>query len=181
MRLENPFISKTFSTFITNEFLSVCFRLCLAFICKQCIDIGIKYLAIFVHFWHLLRRAKDWIRRNAAFPFPFATNIDACTLNTVCLWSGGIPKKNLSNIWKLFLCLINIGDRKTMQKIEFPRWLFELIQPIYQHIFALPLSALKKPLWQLNFLQLPHQVNRHENQKWCEMLERFLGGYFSPL
>ena len=93
MRLENPFISKTFSTFITNEFLSVCFRLCLAFICKQCIDIGIKYLAIFVHFWHLLGRAKHSIIRNAAFTFPFATNIDACTVNTVCLWSGGIPKK----------------------------------------------------------------------------------------
>ena len=80
MTFQGHFISKRFSTFITTEFFSDLFRFRLTFICERCIDIGIKYLAIFVHFRHLLGRT--------AFPFPVANNIDACTVNTVCLWSG---------------------------------------------------------------------------------------------
>ena len=102
MTFQGHFISKTFSTFITNEFILASFRFHLTFICQRCIDIGIKNLAIFV-FWHLLGRAKDWIRRNAAFTFPFATNIDACTVSTVCLWSEGIPKKSFQHLKTFFM------------------------------------------------------------------------------
>ena len=48
------------------------------------------------------------------------------------------------------------GGSKNMKEIEFSRWLFELqpIQPIWQHIFALPYSALKKLLWEFNFVHI---------------------------
>ena len=54
------------------------------------------------------------------------------------------------------------------------------IQPIWQHIFAPPWSALKKPPWEFNFFhifEIP-SASRHENC--CQILQT-LFGYFNTL
>jgi hypothetical protein len=59
-----------------------------------------------------LRRAKDWIRRNAAFTFPFAISIYAYTISTVYLWSGGIPKEifsTLENLFHVYILILEIA------------------------------------------------------------------------
>ena len=46
------------------------------------------------------------------------------------------------------------------------------IQPIWQKIFALSWSALKKPLWQLNFSHLSAILSSSRREKCFQMLER---------
>ena len=67
-----------------------------------------------------------------------------------------------------------------MQEIEISWWLFELctckigqpIQPIWQQFFALPWSALKKPLWEFNFLHIFAVSMSSMHEKCCQILER---------
>ena len=46
------------------------------------------------------------------------------------------------------------------------------IQPIWQHIFALPWSALKKPLWEFNFFHIFGIPSSSRHEKCYQMLER---------
>ena len=46
------------------------------------------------------------------------------------------------------------------------------IQPIWQHIFAMPLSALKKPPWEFNFFHIFGIPLSSRHEKCCQMLER---------
>ena len=45
------------------------------------------------------------------------------------------------------------------------------IQPIWQHIFALPWSALKKPPWEFNFFHIFGIPPSSRHEKWCQMLQ----------
>ena len=45
-------------------------------------------------------------------------------------------------------------------------------QPIWQHIFALPWSALKKPPWEFNFFHIFGIPLSSRHAKRCQMLER---------
>ena len=71
------------------------------------------------------------------------------------------------------------GDSKNMQEIELSRWLFEL-PANWQHIFALPWSALKKPPWEFNFFHIFGIPSSSRHEKRCQMLETFFG-YFNAL
>ena len=44
------------------------------------------------------------------------------------------------------------------------------IQPIWQHIFALPWSALKKPPWEFNFFHIFGIPSSSSHEKRCQML-----------
>ena len=46
------------------------------------------------------------------------------------------------------------------------------IQPIWQHIFALPWSALKKPPWEFNFFHIFGIPSSSRHEKCCQMMER---------
>ena len=46
------------------------------------------------------------------------------------------------------------------------------IQPIWQHIFALPWSALKKPSWEFKFFHIFGISSSSRHEKCCQMLER---------
>ena len=48
------------------------------------------------------------------------------------------------------------------------------IQPIWQHIFALSWSALKKPPWEFNFFRIFGIPSSSRHKKCCQMLEDFL-------
>ena len=45
------------------------------------------------------------------------------------------------------------------------------IQPIWQHIFALPCSALKKPPWEFNFFHIFGIPSSSRHEKLCQMLQ----------
>ena len=45
------------------------------------------------------------------------------------------------------------------------------IQPIWQHIFALPWSALKKPPWEFNFLHIFRIPSSSRHEKCCQLLQ----------
>ena len=45
------------------------------------------------------------------------------------------------------------------------------IQPIWQHIFALPWSALKKPPWEFNFFHIFGIPSSSRHEKCCQMLQ----------
>ena len=45
------------------------------------------------------------------------------------------------------------------------------IQPIWQHIFALPWSALKKPPWEFNFFHIFGIPSSSRHEKRCQMLQ----------
>ena len=45
------------------------------------------------------------------------------------------------------------------------------IQPIWQHIFALPWSALKKPPWEFNFFHIFRIPSSSRHEKRCQMLQ----------
>ena len=62
--------------------------------------------------------------------------------------------------------------------IEFSRWLFwvtckieQPIQPIWQQIFALPWSALKKPPWGFNFFHIFGIPWSSRHEKCCQILQ----------
>ena len=64
-----------------------------------------------------------------------------------------------------------------MQEIDISRWLFELparqpIQPIWKQFFALCWSALKKPSWELNFLNIFAVPLSSMHEKCSQILER---------
>ena len=45
------------------------------------------------------------------------------------------------------------------------------IQPIWQHIFALPWSALKRPPWEFNFLHIFGIPSSSRHEKCCQILQ----------
>ena len=45
------------------------------------------------------------------------------------------------------------------------------IQPIWQHIFALPWSALKEPPWEFNFFHIFGIPSSSRHEKHCQMLQ----------
>ena len=45
------------------------------------------------------------------------------------------------------------------------------IQPIWQHIFALPRSALKRPSWEFNFFHIFGIPSSSRHEKRCQMLQ----------
>ena len=45
------------------------------------------------------------------------------------------------------------------------------VQPIWQHIFALPWSALKKPPWEFNFFHIFGNPSSNRHEKRCQMLQ----------
>ena len=47
----------------------------------------------------------------------------------------------------------------------------QAIQPIWQHIFALPWSALKKPPWEFNFFYIFGIPSSSRHEKRCQMLQ----------
>ena len=49
------------------------------------------------------------------------------------------------------------------------------IQPIWQHIFALPWSALKKPPWKFNFFHIFGIPSSSRHEKSCQILQTFFG------
>ena len=54
------------------------------------------------------------------------------------------------------------------------------IQPIWQHIFALPWSALKKPPWEFNFFHIFGIPSSSRHEKYCQMLERLFVVFHHP-
>ena len=49
------------------------------------------------------------------------------------------------------------------------------IQPIWQHIFALPWSALKKPPWEFNFFRIFGIPSSNRHEKCCQNLQTLFG------
>ena len=45
------------------------------------------------------------------------------------------------------------------------------IQPIWQHIFALPWSALKKPSWEFNFFRIFEIPSSSRHEKCCQIFQ----------
>ena len=55
------------------------------------------------------------------------------------------------------------------------------IQPIWQHIFALPWSAFKKPPWEFNFLHIFGIPSSSRHEKRCANPPNTFFGYFNTL
>ena len=55
------------------------------------------------------------------------------------------------------------------------------IQPIWQHIFALPWSALKKPPWEFNIFHIFGIPSSSRHEKCCQILPNIFLGYFNTL
>ena len=70
-------------------------------------------------------------------------------------------------IWQHFSCLLN----EEIPKIWATYKIAQPIQPIWQHIFALPWSALKKPLWEFNFFHIFGIPSSSRHEKHCQMLQ----------
>ena len=85
--------------------------------------------------------------------------------------------KSLSSIWQHFSCLLDEGIPKIWKKLNshdgFLSYLLigQPIQPIWQHIFALLWSALKKPPWEFNFVHIFGIPSSSRHEKCCQMLQ----------
>ena len=91
-------------------------------------------------------------------------------------------RKSLCNIWQLFSCLLDEGISKIWKKLilKMAFWvtckIAQPIQPIWQHIFDLPYSALKKPQWEFNFFHIFGIPSSSRHEKCCQILQTlFLG------
>ena len=101
----------------------------------------------------------------------------ACLL-TVCFQSSEIAQK----VFPAFDNIFNVYLMRGFQNYEI-NWILMMsfwatckiaqpIQPIWQHIFALPWSALKKPQWEFNFIHIFGIPSSSRHEKCCQMLER---------
>ena len=103
-------------------------------------------------------------------------------------------QKSVSNIWQRFSCLLDEGIPKYGRNwiLTMAFWatckIAQPIQPIWQHIFALPWSAFKKPPWEFNFFHIFGVPLSSRHEKHCQMLQTLFwlfqcskthGGYFT--
>ena len=111
---------------------------------------------------------------------------------TVFSWNSHISKQSSTSLWvsrvlkyqKVFRGFDNIfhvylirGFQKYKQNwiLTMAFWvtckITQPIQPIWQHIFALPKSALKKPPWEFNFFHIFEIPSSSRHEKCCQILQ----------
>ena len=95
------------------------------------------------------------------------------------LWVSRVlkyPNKCLEGL-KFFFMSTWWWDSKNMKEIVLTMafWatykIAQPIQPIWQHIFALPWSALKKPPWEFNFFHIFGIPSSSRHEKCCQILQ----------
>ena len=106
-------------------------------------------------------------------PWTFAKQV----LFTLCFYSGEIPQ----NVFPTFDNTFHVFLMREFQKYA-RNWILTMafwatckiaqpIQPIWQHIFALPWSALKKPPWEFNFYHIFGIPSSSRHEKCRQILQ----------
>ena len=88
------------------------------------------------------------------------------------------PKKYLEDLTTFFQVYLMWGFQKYERNwiLTMAFWvtckIAQPIQPIWQHIFALPWSALKKPSWEFNFFHNFGIPSSSRPEKCCQILQK---------